>query len=288
MQCFRFLLAELARTAAEDSPDIGLLVERARAEGVPLEVLAVPPGQPSLPPAQLTRIVDDLRMWRGPEELRRAQKSLGLLLDPDSFEHVCELVGRLPPLKRQRAARRHGKDAAMVSAGRAEDHTRVYDSLSEAINLREQRKATFNSNWCRDRDRAIVAASKALLKLRDVYIQSTLAPGLMLRSFSGVEREFSRHLMDALPSAPVEAYEGQGWLVQRLLAESPSSLGWVGRGRPPAAWLDLARAELQEQGVRGENLEGLVDAAGLHGSSPERPLAPGTDSGPLRGGKPKR
>jgi hypothetical protein len=126
------------------------------------------------------------------------------------------------------------------------------------------------SAWCRDRDRAVLAASKALLTLRKVLCENSADPGLLLLSFEGIEREFRRFLSEADPESPLDAnsYQGRAGVLRTLLSGSPTRLRWVRGGRPAAAWQSQTRAELRKHGARGEGLEDVIEAAGLKDTSP--------------------
>jgi hypothetical protein len=206
------------------------------------------------------------------------------VLEPDRFEHLVGRVNRLHPLKLEQAARRQMKNGSAIAAARAQDHARVYRSVFVGVNTRRLRRAMLPSDWCRDRDRAVKAASTALLKLRKVLSQNTADPGLLLLSFEGIEREFRRFLSEASPESPLDgdSYQGRAGVLRTLLSGSPARLGWVKGGRPAAVWQSRTRAELREQGVKGEALEGLIEAAGLEGKSPDPSPRPKPQTGRAR------
>jgi hypothetical protein len=117
----------------------------------------------------------------------------------------------------------------------------------------------------------MVAASKALLKLRDILNESTADPSLLGLSFSPVMREFGRFVSEAWSPEPIDAnaYGGRGHVLKILLGGTPRKMGWSKGGRLAATWLNRTEADLREHGLKGEALKDILDAAGLTGTPPK-------------------
>jgi hypothetical protein len=164
-----------------------------------------------------------------------------ILRDPDRFERLKVVIDGLAPLKLEMQADRNGEGEDVVKAARARDRLRVWRSIWRGLNDRALKRAMLPPAWCRQRDRAMLAASKALWKLHGVLNESTADPSLLGLSFSPVMREFHRFVREAWSQEPIDpnAYGGRGPVLRTLLGGTPRNMGLVEGRKASGNLVDL-------------------------------------------------
>ena len=204
-------------------------------------------------------------------ERQSAESTDFILRDRDRFEDLKGCIDRLTPLRLENEADRNGEGGDRVKAARARDRAHIWQLIWYGLNDRDLKRPMLPPAWCRKRNRAMLAASKALLRVRDVLNESTADPSLLGESFEPVLREFSRFVHLAWSQEPMDPnlYGGRGSVLRTLLGGTPRNMGWSKGGRFAASWLNTTEADLRAYGVPAEKARELCEAAGLTAAPPQ-------------------
>lgn len=151
--------------------------------------------------------------------------------------------------------------SAVVALPRSVDRAAVYRAIAAGAWTLQGRDA-LRPEMVHDRDKAVSAVSRALVKLRRALKRTPWAA-----SIGGLEREWSRLtegelLSDGRRCVPVLRLDPKSWGWPRALA------GRAPGGRTPGTWRTETEAALRALGVKDEKTDACLRAAGLIGKDP--------------------